>query len=236
MSVVHPMFSPAAVQDTPAFVSRVPRSGSPGSWCDSWFAAAIARSCACALACRSAVTVSAGNPCWARAELIAATTAAAIEAAAVDPPPLGDGADGAGAGGRGGAVGVERGTGVVLEAAADGVLAARSDTGVAFGRASVLTWDGAAAWLDDAVVRDDPVPGAAAMGAAAVDVPGLASGRGLACSAQPATAAVVAAASTAAAIAATRYRYRIRGVDRRRRRCRPPARPFDDIGPQSWPR
>jgi hypothetical protein len=178
--------------------------------------------------------VSAGNPCWARAELIAATTAAAIDAAAVDPPPLGDGAGGAGAGGRGGAVGVERGTSAVLDAEVAGVLAARLDAGVACGRASVLTWGGAAAWLDDAVVRDDPVPGAAAMGAAAVDVPGRALGCGLPCSAQPATAAVVAPARTMAAIAATLYR--IPAVDRRRRRCRPPAPPFDDIGPQSWPR
>src|SRR5690242_5923499 len=116
MSLVHPMFSPAAVQDTPAFVSRVPRSGSPGSWCDSWFAAAIARSCPCALLCKPAYTVSAGNPCWARAELMAATTAVAIEAAAVDPSPRGDGG--------GGAV-VARGTGVVLDTEAAGVVAGR---------------------------------------------------------------------------------------------------------------
>ena len=232
MSLVHPMFSPAAVQVTPAFVSRVPRSGSPGSWCDSWFAVAIARSCACALACRPAETVSAGSPCWARAELMAATTAAAIEAVAVDTPLLGDGACGAGAGGRGGWAVVARGTSVVREADSTGVLAARSDGRVAFGGPGGLTWVRAVAWLGGGPMRDDPVTGAAAAGAGAVDVPGRASGRGLACSTHPATAAVVAAASTAAAAAATQYR--IPAADRCRRRCRPTERPFDDIGPPSW--
>ena len=177
--------------------------------------------------------MSAGNPCWARAELIAATTAAAIEAAAVDPSPRADGGGGAGFGGRGGGAVVARGTGVVLDTEAAGVVAGRSRGPVVFARPGGLTREEGAR-VDGGPIRDDPVTGTAATGAAAVDVPGRALGCGLVCSAHPATAAVVAPARTVAAIAATQYR--IPAVDRRRRRCRPADRPFDDIGPQSWPR
>jgi hypothetical protein len=177
--------------------------------------------------------VSAGNPCWARAELMAATTAVAIEAAVVDPSPRGDAGGGAGFGGRGGGAVVARGTGVVWDTEAAGVLAGRPSGRVVFAGPGGLTREEGARG-DGGPIRDDPVTGAAAMGVAAVDVPGRALGCGLACSAHPATAAVVVPARTVAAIAATQYR--IPAVDRRRRRCRPPAPPFDDIGPQSWPR
>jgi hypothetical protein len=177
--------------------------------------------------------VSAGNPCWALAELMAATTAVAIEAAVVDPSPRGDAGGGAGFGGRGGGAVVARGTGVVWDTEAAGVLAGRPSGRVVFAGPGGLTREEGARG-DGGPIRDDPVTGAAAMGVAAVDVPGRALGCGLACSAHPATAAVVVPARTVAAIAATQYR--IPAVDRRSRRCRPPARPFDDIGSQSWPR
>ena len=164
--------------------------------------------------------------------MMAATTAIAIEAAPVDPSPRGDGAGGAGFGGRGGGAVVARGTGVVLDTEAAGVVAGRLREPVVIAGPGGLTREEAR--VDGGPMRDDLVTGAAAMGAAAVDVPGRALGCGLVCSAHPATAAVVAPARTVAAIAATQYR--IPAVDRRRRRCRPADRPFDDIGPQSWPR
>ena len=164
---------------------------------------------------------------------MAATTAVAIEAAAVEPCPRGAGGGGGRLGGRGGGSRRSRGTGVVLDAEAAGVLAGRPSGRVVFAGPGGLTREEGAR-VDGGPIRDEPVTGAAAMGAAAVDVTGRALGCGLACSAHPATAAVVAPARTVAAIAATQYR--IPAVDRRRRRCRPPARPFDDIGPQSWPR
>ena len=116
---------------------------------------------------------------------MAATTAAAIEAVAVDAPLLGDGACGAGAGGRGGGRSSPEGRVSFGKRTATGVLAARSDGRVAFGGPGGLTWVRAVAWLGGGPMRDDPVTGAAATGAGAVDVPGRASGRGLACSAPP---------------------------------------------------
>jgi hypothetical protein len=123
--------------------------------------------------------VSAGNPCWARAELMAATTAVAIEAAAVDPSPRGDGGGGAGFGGRGGGAVVARGTGVVLDAEADGVLAGRPSGRVVFAGPRGLTRKEGAR-VDGGPIRDEPVTGAAAMGAAQPAQAGR--GCGLACS------------------------------------------------------
>src|SRR5215472_14932417 len=72
-----PMFSPAAVQWTPAAVSRAPRSGSPGHWCDRPQPPAILELCADALASSPAVMVSAGRPAAERAWLTSARTWAA---------------------------------------------------------------------------------------------------------------------------------------------------------------
>src|SRR5215469_17183133 len=69
-----PMFSPHAVQWTPAAVSRVPRSGSPEHWCDRPQPPAIVELCADALASRPAVMVSAGWPAAERAWLMSART------------------------------------------------------------------------------------------------------------------------------------------------------------------
>src|ERR1700747_3252424 len=91
-----PMFSPAAVQWTPAAVSRAPRSGSPGHWCDRPQPPAIAELCADALASRPALMVSAGRPAAERAWLTSARTWAA---ALPTGGPAGCVADGAGGGG-----------------------------------------------------------------------------------------------------------------------------------------
>src|SRR5690242_11183221 len=72
-----PMFSPASVQWTPAAVSRAPRSGSPGHWCDRPQPPAIVELCAAALEFRPAVMVSAGRPAAERAWLMSARTWAA---------------------------------------------------------------------------------------------------------------------------------------------------------------
>src|SRR6185437_349877 len=69
-----PMFSPAAVQCTPAAVSRSPIAGSPGHWCESPQPPAIFRLCADELACRPEVTVSGARPAPERAWLISAST------------------------------------------------------------------------------------------------------------------------------------------------------------------
>lgn len=105
---------------------------------------------------------------------MAATTAAAIDAAAVDPSPGGDGGGGgAGADGRGGGADVAWGRNVVLDADAGGALAARPDGRVVFGGPGGLTRD-EVAWVDGAPWRDEPVTGAAALGTAALDVAGWA--------------------------------------------------------------
>src|SRR5205823_3818537 len=70
-----------------------------------------------ALLCRPLMTVNAGNPCWARAELIAATTAAAMEPPALAFGELGEPAGDVELGGWGGGVGrgvVDGRLGVVL--------------------------------------------------------------------------------------------------------------------------
>src|SRR5579859_4380867 len=72
-----PMFSPAAVQTTPAAVSRLPSGGSPGHWWERPQPSAITRLCADELVFRPAVTVSAGSPAPARAWLISTSTCAA---------------------------------------------------------------------------------------------------------------------------------------------------------------
>src|SRR5919108_1921196 len=72
-----PMFSPQAVQVTPAAVSRAPRPGSPGHWWDRPQPPAIVALCRAALASRPAVIVSGGRPAAERAWLISARTWAA---------------------------------------------------------------------------------------------------------------------------------------------------------------
>src|ERR1700722_5585622 len=57
-----PMFSPAAVQCTPAADSRAPRSGSPGHWCDRPQPPAITEGCRAALVSRPELTVWAACP------------------------------------------------------------------------------------------------------------------------------------------------------------------------------
>jgi hypothetical protein len=71
------MFSPAAVQWTPAAVSRAPRSGSPGHWWESPQPLAIVELCADALEFRPAVIVSGARPAAERAWLMSARTWAA---------------------------------------------------------------------------------------------------------------------------------------------------------------
>src|SRR5580704_12452692 len=72
-----PMFSPAAVQMTPAVVSLAPSDASPGHWWERPQPLAISWLCAAELASRPAVTVSAGSLAVARAWLISASTWAA---------------------------------------------------------------------------------------------------------------------------------------------------------------
>src|SRR6478672_4504861 len=72
-----PMFSPAAVQWTPAAVSRAPRSGSPGHWWERPQPRAIVELCADALEFRPAVIVSGARPAAERAWLMSARTCAA---------------------------------------------------------------------------------------------------------------------------------------------------------------
>src|SRR5215468_2418919 len=72
-----PMFSPAAVQCTPAAVSRSPIAGSPGHWWDSPQPSAIRRLCWDELVSRPDVIVRAGRPAAERAWLISASTCAA---------------------------------------------------------------------------------------------------------------------------------------------------------------
>src|ERR1700722_4856509 len=82
-----PIFSPAAVQITPAAVSRSPIAASPGHWWDSPQPSAIFRLCAPELVSRPVVTVRAGRPALARAWLIVARTCAAA-VPPVSPLPL----------------------------------------------------------------------------------------------------------------------------------------------------
>src|SRR5262245_11314307 len=72
-----PMFSPQAVQVTPAAVSRAPRSASPGHWWERPQPPAIVALCREALAFRPAVMVSGARPAAERAWLISASTWAA---------------------------------------------------------------------------------------------------------------------------------------------------------------
>src|SRR5690349_2729802 len=72
-----PMFSPAAVQCTPAAVSRAPRAGSPGHWWESPQPPAIVALWAEALLSRPAEIVSGARPADERAWLISASTCAA---------------------------------------------------------------------------------------------------------------------------------------------------------------
>jgi hypothetical protein len=71
------MFSPAAVQWTPAAVSRAPRSGSPGHWWESPQPPAIVELCPDALEFRPALIVSGARPAAERAWLMSARTWAA---------------------------------------------------------------------------------------------------------------------------------------------------------------
>src|SRR5512135_3219794 len=72
-----PMFSPAAVQSTPAAVSRAPRPGSPGHWWESPQPPAIVALWAEALLSRPEEIVSGARPADERAWLIRASTWAA---------------------------------------------------------------------------------------------------------------------------------------------------------------
>ena len=93
-----PMFSPAAVQWTPAAVSRAPRSGSPGHWWESPQPRAIVELCADALEFRPVVIVSGARPAAERAWLMSARTCAA---ALPEVVPAGLVADAAGEGDAG---------------------------------------------------------------------------------------------------------------------------------------
>src|SRR5207248_9147233 len=93
-----PMFSPAAVQWTPAAVSRAPRSGSPGHWWESPQPLAIVELCADALEFRPVVIVSGARPAAERAWLMSARTRAA---ALPEEVPAGLVAGAAGAAGEG---------------------------------------------------------------------------------------------------------------------------------------
>src|SRR5690349_9969111 len=93
-----PMFSPAAVQWTPAAVSRAPRSGSPGHWWESPQPPAIVELCVDALEFRPAVIVSGARPAAERAWLTSARTWAA---ALPEVVPAGLVADAAGEGDAG---------------------------------------------------------------------------------------------------------------------------------------
>src|ERR1041384_4392604 len=72
-----PMFSPAAVQCTPAAVSRAPRAGSSGHWWESPQPPAIVALWAEALLFRPEEIVSGARPADERAWLISASTCAA---------------------------------------------------------------------------------------------------------------------------------------------------------------
>src|SRR5581483_6742419 len=89
-----PMFSPAAVQCTPAAVSRAPRSGSPGHWWESPQPPAIVALWAAALLSRPAEIVSGPRPADERAWLMSARTWAAAlpeeEPAGLDDETEGD--------------------------------------------------------------------------------------------------------------------------------------------------
>src|SRR6201992_4157468 len=90
-----PMFSPAAVQWTPALVSRCPSDGSPGHWCDRPQPAIITAWCAAELVPRPLLSEYAGRPAWARAWLTSERTCAAAspcEAGGWDGDGDGDGA------------------------------------------------------------------------------------------------------------------------------------------------
>src|SRR4029078_12271873 len=83
-----PMFSPAAVQWTPAAVSRAQRSGSPEHWCESPQPPAILELCADALEFRPAVIVSGARPAAERAWLMSARTRAAPPPQEAPPAPV----------------------------------------------------------------------------------------------------------------------------------------------------
>src|ERR1700753_773243 len=81
-----PMFSPAAVQCTPAAVSRSPIAGSPGHWWDRPQPPAMVRLCWDALWSRPDENVRAARPAWARAWLSRATASSAASPCCLPPP------------------------------------------------------------------------------------------------------------------------------------------------------
>src|ERR1700761_1775839 len=81
-----PMFSPAAVQCTPAAVSRSPIAGSPGHWWDRPQPSAMVRLCWDALWSSPAENVRAASPAWLRAWLIRASTPSAGSPCWLPPP------------------------------------------------------------------------------------------------------------------------------------------------------
>src|SRR6266498_4601256 len=85
------MFSAAHHQKvTPAAVSRSPRLLSPGSWCDSVLARAMARLCWCALSCRCELHLSGRTPAARRELLMESNTAWATWAASGNAAVVGD--------------------------------------------------------------------------------------------------------------------------------------------------
>src|SRR5438270_3257451 len=147
-----PMFSPAAVQCTPAAASRAPRSGSPGHWWESPQRPAIVELCVDALEFRPAVIVSGARPAAERAWLMSARTWAA---ALPEVVPAGLVADAAGEGeaGRADADAVGDGAGRwCLVRAADGL--GESEAGT-------LAWKGCPAQAP----ADVPVDGSHVAGA-----------------------------------------------------------------------
>ena len=113
-----PMFSPAAVQCTPAAVSRAPRAASPGHWWESPQPPAIVALWAEALLSRPEEIVSGARPADERAWLTSASTCAAAlpdeESAGLDAGAEADGdaEDGAEADDDGAVLGEEEALGV----------------------------------------------------------------------------------------------------------------------------
>src|SRR5262245_33305815 len=136
-----PMFSPAAVQDTPAAVSRWPRAAWPGHCWDRPHPPAITSVGRRALRFRPVLIVYAGRPACARALLISASTCA------VAGPSDAGGLD------DGGGLGVAVGDGVALGGGAEWVLA----DGVGRGRADLIRRRPGAPALARAVRRDGPL-------------------------------------------------------------------------------
>src|SRR3954470_1579448 len=90
-SVLQPTFSAAECQATPAWLIRVVNDGSPGSWWDSWLAAAMARLCRRALLGNAVLAPRAGRWLVARSALSIRSTLVAAAVSAVVAADAGTG-------------------------------------------------------------------------------------------------------------------------------------------------